>query len=88
MREVGRSGAVLGRVPKVEVTGELAGEAARLRKGFLEFKLVDRPGEGIRSVPVPVERISALVEGLREKRAGERFSRLILPSWVSDRRST
>ena len=56
--------------------GEAAGDAARLRKGFLEFKVVASPGEG--SLSMPTEEDPMLVGSLKDGRAGERFSRPML----------
>lgn len=74
MRDRGRSGAVLGMLPKVETIGEFAGDAARFRKGLFEFRLVS-PGEG--SLPASVDRFPELAGDLRVGNAGERFRRPI-----------
>ena len=47
-REVGLSGAVVGMLAKVLLTGEgreFAGETARLRKGLLDGRFVVSPGD-------------------------------------------
>lgn len=70
------SGAVLGMLPKVLVTGDgrlLAGDTARFLKGLLEGKFVVSPGDICLADSVGANEVSASL-GRRVKWAGERFS--------------
>lgn len=87
-RDVGLSGAVLGKLPKEVVTGEgrlLAGDTARFRKGLFEGKFDVSPGEICRSGSNEVDVV--LADSRRVFWAGERFKRaialLIFRFWVT-----
>ena len=75
-RETGLSGALLGMLLKVRLTGDgrlLAGDVARLRKGLLDGKFAVRPGDGSLGESVVEDKL--LAEARRAGCLGVRFRR-------------
>lgn len=72
-RESGLSGAALGILLKVVVTGDGSGDAVRLRKGLFDDRFAVRPGDG--SLGESVVQVKLLANGRRVGSLGERLRR-------------